>query len=90
MGKIKVKKLKTLKDLENFKERGIMVYSPDLRAEAIKHIKEIKEHKWTLELKKDGNEKIPVDKVNTFIAETLLLVWIQYFFNLTGEDLRDG
>ena len=75
-------KLLTLKDLYSESstwDMGEMVSLKELKAEAVKWVKEITREKY-----EDIND-VPKEVVITALAKD----WIKHFFNLTSEDLKD-
>ena len=90
---------KTLKDLWNYMGGP---YSKELKEEAIKHLKEIKEmnqgDKIIEQLKKDHESpEISEEMLTKLISDKLRQIqyefegmerWIKYFFNITDEDLK--
>lgn len=73
-------KLKTLKDLRQFFEddKGIMFLKEELKAEAVKWIKDFRKGECWTDFAADKNK-----------GQENVCEWIKYFFNLTEEDLKD-
>ena len=66
--------LKTLKDIERIEKDCEWVYSLELKAEAIKWVKEI--------LKTDE------ETLQSALSRNTRVSWIVHFFNITEEDLK--
>lgn len=79
-----MRELKTLKDLPNLYEGvGSAYYGCDLKAEAVKWIKEINKIIFRETLKTKDKQVV----INTQNQKSIVN-WIMGFFNLTEEDLK--
>ena len=93
-----MKKLKTLKEIESVGTAiGIANYYVDIKEEAIKWVKDLKEAVWTPSLLncegKYDKWKEHIKPYEDFYDEEYnsfeeVMNWIKHFFNITEEDLK--
>jgi len=88
-------KLKTLKDFSEFRfdytdEDDPLIHIKELKAEAVKWVKELKEHENNGISDKIGFESYEFTKFYDWQNDTFYQIreWIKHFFNLTEEDLK--
>ena len=87
MRRMKMTKLKTLKDIKEVGDWEHIVRVKDLRQEAIKWVEE---HDWIYDAENDKGHKVPDELELTHVDKEFQAIcnWIKHFFNISEDDFN--